>query len=251
VLQLYEVNPAIVVQTFSQILFWIASELFNRILTRKKYLCRTKAVQIRMNIAVLEDWVCVNGLPAKTVTKHLEPVTQLLQWLQCSSQINDFDTLIGTMQNMKAINPLQMWRAVREYRLEVNEGKMAEECAQYLALLQKDWERRKVQMTQEAGGKGSGGSATTSVSAVESTRIDALFDGTKALTDFIPQSAPESLGELIDSRYMLPFMLPTDNGYLVAAPPPDAAFENMSPQFPFVSKILGSCASYRLISSHG
>ncbi len=240
VLQVYEVNPAIVIQTFSQIFFWIASELFNRILTRKKYLCRTKAVQIRMNISVLEDWVRANGLPVKTATTHLVSVMQLLQWLQCSSQIKDFDTLIGTMQNMKAINPLQMRRAVRDYRFEVNEGKMTEECVQYLAQLQKDWERRKVQAIvqaseEETRRKESDGFTLSDQTVDGATTIDALFDGTVALVDFIPQSAPECLGELIDSRFMLPFLLPRDNVYLVATPPADTAYQKISPQPALIS----------------
>jgi len=114
VLQLYEINPAIIVQAFSQAFLWIAGELFNRILSRKQYLCRSKAVQITMNITVLNDWVRENGLPAKTSTKHLEPLAQLLQWLQCLSGIADFDSLIITMQNMKSLNPLQLRRAVRD-----------------------------------------------------------------------------------------------------------------------------------------
>ncbi|KAK8853419.1 hypothetical protein IAR55_004125 [Kwoniella newhampshirensis] len=243
VLQLYEVNPAIVVQAFSQIFFWISCELFNRILANKKYLCRSKAVQIRMNITVLEDWVRANGLPSKTATKHLGPVTQLLQWLQCLSQIKEFHTLIGTMQNIKAVNPLQMRRAVRDYRYEVNEGKMTEECAQYLVQLQKDWERRRIQLSvQEAERRRSGseqsdhtsGSADMSV-VDDSTPIAALFDGTTALADFTPQSAPECLGESLDSRYMLPFQLPQENEYLVATPPTEAAFHNVSPASPFIS----------------
>lgn len=40
---------------------------------------------------------------------------------------------------MKALNPFQMRRAVRDYRYEVGEGRMNDECLQYLAQLQKDW----------------------------------------------------------------------------------------------------------------
>ncbi|WWC95155.1 hypothetical protein V866_002009 [Kwoniella sp. B9012] len=259
ILQLYEVNPAIVVQAFSQIFFWISCELFNRILAQKKYLCRTKALQIKMNITALDDWVRANGLPVQTATKHLEPVSQLLQWLQCLSQIKEFDTLIGTMQNMKAINPLQMRRAVRDYKYEVNEGKMNEECGQYLAQLQKDWEKRRVQFSvQEAERRRSHGSLSDhssshshggpSMSDVslqgiidDSTPIDALFDGSTALGEFVPQSAPECLGELLDSRYMLPFVLPNDNTYLIASPPRDAAYRNLLlPASPFISDGSGS-----------
>lgn len=43
-----------------------------------------------------------------------------------------------------------MRRAVRDYKYEVNEGKMTEECIQYLAQLQKDWERHRVKLGVEA-----------------------------------------------------------------------------------------------------
>ena len=224
ILQLYEVNPALTIQVFSQVFFWISCEVFNKVLSRKKYICRSKAVQIQMNVSALEDWVRANGLPLQTATKHFEPANQLLRWLQCLSQVREFDTLIGTMQSLKAINPLQMRRAVREYRYEINEGRMTEECAQYLAQLQKDWERRRLQIgahAVEARRRGSMGEPTEEDMA---TPIDSLFDGSTALTDFIPQSAPESLGELLDSIYMLPFQLPSDSEYLVATPPTDAAF---------------------------
>lgn len=43
-----------------------------------------------------------------------------------------------------------MRRAVRDYRYEVNETRMTEECNQYLAQLQKDWERHRVKLGVEA-----------------------------------------------------------------------------------------------------
>ena len=233
VLQLYEVNPVIIVQAFSQIFFWIACEMFNRILSRKKYLCRSKAVQIRMNITVLEDWIRANGLPMKTATKYFEPTNQLLRWLQTLSQVREFDTLIGTMQTLKDINPLQMRRAVRDYRYEVNEGRMTDECAQYLAQLQRDWERRRMKTSIDNVRARRSGTEDDWQTVEDSTPIDSLFDGTVSLTDFIPASAPECFGELLDSRFMLPFVLPTDTDYLVATPPTDAAFANAPLSVPF------------------
>ncbi len=43
-----------------------------------------------------------------------------------------------------------MRRAVKDYKYEVNEGHMTEECSQYLAQLQKDWERHRVKLGVEA-----------------------------------------------------------------------------------------------------
>ena len=43
-----------------------------------------------------------------------------------------------------------MRRAVRDYRYEAGENRMTEECSQYLAQLQKDWERQRVKLGVEA-----------------------------------------------------------------------------------------------------
>lgn len=54
---------------------------------------------------------------------------------------------------MKSLNPLQMRRAVKDYRFEVNEGRMTDECSQYLAQLQKDWERQRIKLGVEMARK--------------------------------------------------------------------------------------------------
>ena len=43
-----------------------------------------------------------------------------------------------------------MRRALKDYKYEVQEGRMTEECSQYLAQLQKDWERHRVKLGVEA-----------------------------------------------------------------------------------------------------
>lgn len=43
-----------------------------------------------------------------------------------------------------------MRRAVRDYKYEVNEGRMTDENVQYLTQLQKDWERHRVKIGVEA-----------------------------------------------------------------------------------------------------
>jgi hypothetical protein len=258
ILQLYEVNPAITCQAFSQVYYWVGCEAFNRIITRKKYLCRSKAVQIRMNMTALEDWVRESGLPVRTATKHLEPVNQLLQWLQTCSSLREFDNLIVMVQNLKSLNPLQMRRAISDYRFEVGEGKMSDECSQYLAQLQKDWEKRRVRIGVETlqreisekeraridkygdGSNGGPGSPSTHAnppsedkpynpSLLEpATPIDSLFDPSIPLGAYNPPGAPECMGELLDSRFMLPFSLPSDIDLLVAAPQPNSAFALLS-----------------------
>jgi hypothetical protein len=74
-----------------------AGELFNRVLGRKKYLCRcvpsrslkqsvqicrrSRAIQVGLNVSVLEDWIDRMGLP-QGVQSHFSPVRDLLTWLQ-------------------------------------------------------------------------------------------------------------------------------------------------------------------------
>lgn len=141
VLQLYEINPATIIQALSQVFYWIGSESFNKVLSNKRYLCRSKAMQLKLNVSALEDWARSNALPLSIVNTHLAPLNQLISWLACQSSLQEFDSLIATMQGLRCLNPLQMRKAVRDYRYEVGEGRMSEECLQYLDQFQVDWGR--------------------------------------------------------------------------------------------------------------
>ncbi|KAI0639675.1 DIL domain-containing protein [Trametes polyzona] len=236
------INPALVTQFWSQVMYWTACEIFNRVLTRKKYLCRSRAVQISMNLGVIEEWISSMELP-RGVGSHFAPVHDLLNWLQCLSSITEFANLIATIQTMKHLNPLQMRRAVRDYKYEVNEGRMTEECNQYLAQLQKDWERHRVKMGVEQLRKELGererereesisaspslhevsissdqSSSISQEGSAAQRSIDALFDRTQEKLLWEPAKAPDPLGELLDSRFMLPLLLPSDPRMLGALP---------------------------------
>ncbi|KAJ3549652.1 hypothetical protein NM688_g5158 [Phlebia brevispora] len=239
-LVLSDINPALITQLWSQVFYWAACEMFNRILTRKKYLCRSRAVQMSMNVSALEEWVGNMELP-RGISSHFAPVKDLLNWLQCLSSINEFSNLIATIQTMKHINPLQMRRAVRDYKYEVNEGRMTEECIQYLAQLQKDWERHRVKIGVEALRKEIGDRerdredeylpSSGSASVIDSVppspcvengcaqrNIDLLFDRGQEKSVWEPPAAPDALGELLDSRHMLSVYLPSDPRLLGAVP---------------------------------
>ena len=47
---------------------------------------RSRAVQINMNLSVLEEWIGKMGLP-RGIGSHFAPVRDLLNWLQVSSPI--------------------------------------------------------------------------------------------------------------------------------------------------------------------
>ncbi|KAL4069680.1 DIL domain-containing protein [Scleroderma yunnanense] len=241
-LTLSDINPVLITQFWSQVMYWTSSEIFNRVLTRKKFLCRSRAIQVGMNMTMLEDWIDDMGLP-HGMKAHFSPVKDLLTWLQRLSSIADFSDLVATIQAMRSINPLQMRRAVRDYKYEVNEGRMNDECVQYLTQLQKDWERHRVKMGVEALRKEiserererehdlddssviSGNPSITKASSISTTEtsanqhnVDLLFDRTFDKFIWEPPRAPQVLGELLDSRHMLPLFLPSDPRRLSASP---------------------------------
>ncbi|KAG8719805.1 hypothetical protein FRC08_001992 [Ceratobasidium sp. 394] len=236
-LTLYGINPTLIVQLFSQVLSWTASEIFNRILTRKKYLCRSRAMQISMNLSVVEEWAITDaGLP-KGVVSHFAPAKEMLRWLQLLSSIQEFPSLVATIQTFKSLNPLQMRRAARDYKYEKNEGRMGDECTQYLLQVQKDWERQRVKLgvaairqdiftrdrewEESINSEQQGAPAESEQDRIydeAQMQIDSLFDRDRSKSDWQPPAIPEPLGELLDSRYMLPLILPSEPILLAAMP---------------------------------
>ncbi|KAI9812353.1 MAG: hypothetical protein M1832_000441 [Thelocarpon impressellum] len=231
VLDLYDIHSVIISQTLSQLLYWLGAELFNRIMSNRKYLARTKAMQIRMNISTLEDWARSNNrqaehyedgstsstgeLTVEAARRHLAPVIQLLQWLQCFSSLgDDFESLVGTIQQLPRMTPQQLIHAVEHYRPEVGEKGLPKSATRYLLSLQKETLLRKEKQrragpspaTPEKGGQppkapspASGRRATPS--ANEAAGSD-------------EEDAPEHL--LLDPALMLPFSLPTSTDMLVS-----------------------------------
>lgn len=57
VLKLHAVDPLLQFQTYSQVFYCINATIFNRIIASSKNTSRAKAVQIRLNLSALEDWL--------------------------------------------------------------------------------------------------------------------------------------------------------------------------------------------------
>lgn len=70
----------------------------------------------------------------------------------------------------------------------------------------------------QANGSNSGSPAKTSFP--EGAAIDVLFDRKQGKTKWVPTKAPQVLGELLDSRFMLELELPSDPRMLAAIPGP-------------------------------
>lgn len=162
VLDLYDIHSVIIAQILAQLFYWIGAELFNRILQNRLYLARTKAMQIRMNISVLEDWARTNNRSPEhyeggslstsgentieAARKHFTPVIQLLQWLQCFSSLGDnantVESLGNTLGQFTHLTPQQLLHSSSRYRYEKEEKGLPKSARKHLIYLQSEVRNR-------------------------------------------------------------------------------------------------------------
>lgn len=57
VLKIHKVDNLLCLETYSQVFYYINCTIFNRIISQSKYCARSKAIQIRLNISTIEDWL--------------------------------------------------------------------------------------------------------------------------------------------------------------------------------------------------
>ena len=172
VLDLYDIHSVIVAQILAQLFYWIGAELFNHIILNKAYLARTKAMQIRMNISVLEDWARANNRSPEhyengsltssgenmvdAARKHFTSVIQLLQWLQCFSSLGDnphsLDSLENTLNQFTKLSPQQLLHSSSNYRYEKEEKPLPKIARKRLLSLQAEKKKRveKIRRDREA-----------------------------------------------------------------------------------------------------
>jgi hypothetical protein len=230
VLDLYDIHSVITSQILSQLFYWLGSELFNRIMSNRKYLARTKAMQIRLNVSVLEDWarnnnrepehyeagsLTASGEPTvEAARRHLEPIVQLLQWLQCfSSMGEDLEALKGTIEQLPRLTCQQLLHTTKNYRPEVGEKGLNRDAMKYLVGLNMDFFERRQRRH-----------STASLSVAPTTPTSTKPAGKFPPSPGTPQTfhamspdeddAPENL--LMDPSLMLPFHLPTSTDMLVS-----------------------------------
>ena len=241
VLDLYDVHSVITAQILAQLFYWLGAELFNHVITTKKYLARTKAMQIRMNVSGLEDWTRANnrqpehyenGSSTSTgentvdaARRYFSPLIQLLQWLQCFSSLSeDHDSLVGTLTQMQRLSPTQLIHVVKSYRQEVGERSLLKAHMKFLVQLQKGQEtliRRPLTPVLPDSNTGSG--AATPKRGPENGTPTSAVDGSNT----VPPSPAPSLRQpeqdtdppskqlTLDPSVMLPFSLPTSTDMLI------------------------------------
>lgn len=222
VLDLYDIHSVITSQLLSQLFYWLGAELFNRVMSNRKYLARTKAMQVRMNVSALEEWARANNrqpdhyengsmtasgdTTVDAARLHLAPVIQLLQWLQIFSAIGDNEeSLKSTIEDLPRLSPQQITHAVKYYRAEVGEKGLPKSSMKYLNVLQKEHADRKAK-------RRSGLPPTPSP-----TEIKHSVEHPEQQSSPVPaddDELPENL--LLDPALMLPFSLPTSNDMIIS-----------------------------------
>lgn len=226
VLQSYDVHPIIIIQAMAQFFHYMSCELFNRILTNKKLLCRSKAMQVRMNFSHLEDWISVNRLPNHLVS-YLNPTIQLLQLLQCLTQLEDLVDFINTSKKFDALNAPQVKRCVISYRYEVNEQRIPEEIEKYAMQCAEDTVRHKQRKQSMDKARALPMSRTQSQKMSRRQSMSQYLGLSKSgpstpISEELPPIMDEPVAvhenddeqevdvqETKDARFMLPFSIPT------------------------------------------
>ncbi|EGE03686.1 DIL and Ankyrin domain-containing protein [Trichophyton equinum CBS 127.97] len=249
VLDLYDVHSIITTQIISQLFYWLGSELFNRIMTTKHYLARTKAMQIRMNVSALEDWArtnnrqpehyengsatCTGENTVESARRHLEPLIELLQWLQCFSSLGeDMDSLIETLEQLQRLTPNQLLHAVKLYRSEVGEKGLSKSAMKLLISLQNDPSQLRQILDQHRQHSKPTGSPAADQGKDETKPTEEPQTPRTPRTSQPPSSPsgstspapppssqitiPKNAPLLLDPSLTLPFQLPTSTDMLVS-----------------------------------
>lgn len=231
VMDLYDIHSVIIVQLIHQLFYWLGAELFNRIMESRKYLARTKAMQVRMNIVALQEWARNNNrqpehyesgstqATGETIDEasrhHLAPTLQLLQWLQAFSSVGDSEeALKDLLAQFPRLTAQQLVHSVKYYRAEVGEKTLSKPMMKILLDKQKEFFDRKnrrrsglppmAPKEQQKPGKEAekkrDSLAPSASSPVEAERED--------------DEIPENL--LMDAALMLPFSLPTSTDMIIS-----------------------------------
>lgn len=202
-------------------------------------------MQIRMNVSQIEDWARANNRQPEhyengssittgedTVSaarRHLAPVIQLLQWLQCfSSLAEDHESLINTLLQLQRLTPQQLVHSVKNYRAEVGEKSLPKAHMKFLNQLQKGSEtliRRPLTPIPDSG--------TATPTANGSTLSPKVPTREGAQSPVSPQreQGPDPGGTIelgpgvdknkltVDQSYMLEFVLPQQQDMLMTYGP--------------------------------
>ncbi|OMJ24197.1 Ankyrin repeat and EF-hand domain-containing protein 1 [Smittium culicis] len=125
------VHPNFLISSIDQLLKYMSEEMFNRVLTTKDFCCRSRALQIRLNLTVLEDWIhskkfAKNNHVLQNTTilpnnKVFDPLIEILQLLQVISSLKNLNSFIEIIDGFTHVNMLHLNTIIKNYRYEVGE----------------------------------------------------------------------------------------------------------------------------------
>ena len=192
-----------------------------------------------MNVSVIEDWARVNNRQpehyengstvstgentTEAAKRHLSPIIQLLQWLQCFSSLGeDHEALVGTLTQLQRLTPTQLIHIVKSYRSEVGETSLPKGHMNFLVQLQKGRES----LVSRAVTSAPNGPSTpqkpatpqngTAKPAVAESPASTRPPPSPSIAQQIePDTDPPSSRFTLDPSLMLPFSLPTSTDMLI------------------------------------
>ena len=231
VLDLYDVHSVITSQILAQLFYWLGAEVFNRIISKRKYLARTKAMQIRMNVSALEDWARNNNRTPEhyengslstsgedtieSARKHLAPVVQLLQWLQCFSSLGeDVDAFENTLKQMTRLSAEQLLRSSNNYRYEVGEKGLSKQARRQLQSMHMEANNRRqaARKERQATLKAESRKSTEKTPPQSPSKIVAASPTSTHTPNGVDVRDDDEFEQgqlLLDPTHMLQFSLPT------------------------------------------
>ncbi|KAI8602873.1 hypothetical protein EDD21DRAFT_442511 [Dissophora ornata] len=195
VMQIYDVHPEITHYVIAQLLHYISCEVFNLMVENRKFLSRSKALQTRLNLSILEDWLRNNQLPSR-LADQLTPLVQLLQLLQVLSLQSDLTTWIETRKKLELLNHTQVKHVVSVYRYEVDEQRLPLEVTKYVLQVAADTEKVRRQSLDR---RESGVAAFRSYSSSTRRRSTSLISGMHSGCGFSSCSSSEDEAEEVGS----------------------------------------------------
>lgn len=170
--QMFSVHPETQLQILAKLLYKKSCFLFNKLVGhgKKRYLNRRRAIQVRLNTSVIEDWCRNNNFRPENIeidnkiyrfkslgevgTTFLQPLTSILAWLQTFTALVDVsksnytkdsnDSSQFALDDFKALNPRQLLHTASHYRYETDETRLSKEYKRQLQAAVRDFDNENV-----------------------------------------------------------------------------------------------------------
>ncbi|XP_064645972.1 unconventional myosin-Va-like isoform X4 [Lineus longissimus] len=122
VLQNHGIDPELVKQVFTQLLYFICAGALNNLLLRKEMCHWSKGMQIRYNISHVEQWMRDNKLQEAGTLATLEPIIQASQLLQARKSESDVESIAEMCSKLtvaQIVKILNLYTPVNEFEERV------------------------------------------------------------------------------------------------------------------------------------